>query len=99
MLRLLSFLHRAVLSAWCLDAQLCTGYPIQLPNPRVLVLRGGVVWQLAKGLEVADEFLSLTGLGGGGFHVGVPVGRYHAVGHPVVARCQKGHQRNLLGQY
>jgi hypothetical protein len=81
-----------------LAALLHSGCQTALPDPCVLVLLGGGVGQLAKGLEVVDEFWCLTDPEGVGFHAGVLCGMCRSVDHRGVAKFQKGHQRNLLGR-
>jgi hypothetical protein len=57
-------------------------------DPHVLVLLGGGVGQLAKGLEVVDGFWCLTDAVGVGFLAGVLGGMCRSVDHRGVARCR-----------
>jgi hypothetical protein len=79
-------------SLW-LAALLHAGCQTAPPDPCVLVLPGGGVGQLAKGLEVVGEFWCLTDPAGVGFCAGGLGGMCHSVGHRGVAKYRKGHQK------
>jgi hypothetical protein len=88
----------AELPSLLLAALLHSGSQTALPDPRVLVLLEGGVGQWTKGLEVVDGFWCLIDPEGVGFCAAVLGGMCCSVDHRGVAKCQKCHQRNLLGQ-
>jgi hypothetical protein len=98
LLRSLLALHTAELPSLLLAVLLHSGCQTTLPDPHVLVLLGGDVGQLAKGLEVGGGYWCLTDPEGVGFHGGVLGGRCCSIDHCGVAKYQRAIKEIVLGR-